>query len=178
MVLGRPRKYGSDMAPINLYVPAMYADAFRDEAANLRVSVNEYVNGLLAASDKELASQLIKNMTAMREEIKANADRLEKTHAELLGFKDRAGNALEYLTATVQEDKELADLIMQVVARQQKTYLGLVKNGHNKEAIQVATENAYADLELLLLKENRIAKKPALFKNLIRMRLSKLEVRA
>ena len=166
--IGRPQKYGSEMLALNLTVPKLYRDSIIEEAHMCSVSVNEYMNGLIASADKELAKQLVESMKAMREELDSKTRILNETSKGLVAFKSMSGNALEFLTSKIESDPELDSLIKQALSRNQRMFQGLLANSGAKEAIDKTTEVVYAEVEMMLLKSGRTIRRPTLIKTLIK----------
>ena len=175
MDLGRPKKYKEELSQVGLYLPRSYKEYVVEQAKDLDVSINEYLNNLIVSADKKLAENLTIVFKEMREELTKTSQELEVTNTELLSFKKKSSSALSFVVKEFEEDSEFSSLIDEVTAGIKHQYLKSVKEIGETGAIDSFIGLCYSRVENALLKKNKVIGKPVYIKQAIKKRLLNYE---
>jgi hypothetical protein len=171
--LGRPQKYDEDLKAVSIYAPTTFVESIKEEASNCQLSVNEYLNALIASADKKQAQELALALKEMRDELRSKTELLKQTNDELVRATNSSKNILNFVIEKVESDPFLDELIEKVIMKHKKLFIGLATNTGRVEAIEEVTQKVFADAEIELAEKGYLVKKQALIKAIIRKKLSK-----
>lgn len=156
MVLGRPKKYNERLINKGLALPESLEIYLKDLAEEKNTSFNELIIAYIISANKELHSQILKNMKELRESISQDI----KINKELVS-KLKNTNIKFDLFSKIEPDEKVSKFII----RDKERICKLRDLGNTIDKI---TDLVYMDLEKELIKEGQYIKKVNMTKLLIK----------
>ena len=172
--MGRKKKFLDGTVQLGLVVPPLYADMIKESASGQGVSVNEYLNNIIACHDKELVDKITNELILLRGQLKKTEHQVSLVTVELNKYKEKSKNVSSFVTEIVNEDANISEALVLAERRFGDKYRRIALNAGENTA-EVVIRDAYLFVENKLAEKNCFVKKSVMLRAQLRKKL--IEVR-